>query len=307
MHIVRNPPGSDLLSWNPQKNFYRIENTVEWKSICDSKRLGKIYLTDTGVWDVGKDSASGQDVVYQYISTRWSQKILQTIWRFIIKAWKTGLCSGRSVKRRMESSIIQKIRMRRWMSIWASQDFWATVLARRLQPVIGQMQWSRKSLWIHAFISGASERVVFGNGDRTDYAGSGKQEKGAGSWPAQKRKPWRQKRFWNCQNPCEWVIRFQKRFMRKSKHSLKRSRAEGWWMTEQKRQPVCCSMCCVSGSCIWREPEMVAFITELNANYYSVWFIKENGSDAYYRYNKGFYLKNGSRRSSGRWRKWKHC
>ena len=33
--------------------------------------------------------------------------------------------------------------------------------------------------------------------------------------------------------------------------------------------------------------EMVAFITELNANYYSVWFIKENGSDAYYRYNKG--------------------
>lgn len=33
--------------------------------------------------------------------------------------------------------------------------------------------------------------------------------------------------------------------------------------------------------------EMVAFITELNANYYSVWFIKENGSDQYYRYNKG--------------------
>lgn len=33
--------------------------------------------------------------------------------------------------------------------------------------------------------------------------------------------------------------------------------------------------------------EMVAFITELNANYYSVWFIKENGSDSYYRYNKG--------------------
>ena len=33
--------------------------------------------------------------------------------------------------------------------------------------------------------------------------------------------------------------------------------------------------------------EMVSFITELNANYYSVWFIKENGSDEYYRYNKG--------------------
>lgn len=33
--------------------------------------------------------------------------------------------------------------------------------------------------------------------------------------------------------------------------------------------------------------EMVAFITELNANYYSVWFIKENGCDQYYRYNKG--------------------
>lgn len=33
--------------------------------------------------------------------------------------------------------------------------------------------------------------------------------------------------------------------------------------------------------------EMVSFITELNANYYSVWFIRENGSDEYYRYNKG--------------------
>ncbi len=33
--------------------------------------------------------------------------------------------------------------------------------------------------------------------------------------------------------------------------------------------------------------EMVAFITELNANFYSLWFIKENGSDQYYRYNKG--------------------
>lgn len=32
--------------------------------------------------------------------------------------------------------------------------------------------------------------------------------------------------------------------------------------------------------------EMVAFVTELNANYYSVWFIRENGSDSYYRYNK---------------------
>lgn len=33
--------------------------------------------------------------------------------------------------------------------------------------------------------------------------------------------------------------------------------------------------------------EMVAFITELNANHYSVWFINENGCDMYYRYNKG--------------------
>ena len=33
--------------------------------------------------------------------------------------------------------------------------------------------------------------------------------------------------------------------------------------------------------------EMVAFMTELNANYYSLWFIRENGSDQYYRHNKG--------------------
>ncbi len=33
--------------------------------------------------------------------------------------------------------------------------------------------------------------------------------------------------------------------------------------------------------------EMVAFVTELNANYYSIWFISENGNDLYYRHNKG--------------------
>ena len=33
--------------------------------------------------------------------------------------------------------------------------------------------------------------------------------------------------------------------------------------------------------------EMVAFITDLNANFYSIWFIRENGSDQYYRHNKG--------------------
>ena len=32
--------------------------------------------------------------------------------------------------------------------------------------------------------------------------------------------------------------------------------------------------------------EMVVFVTELNVNYYSVWFIKENGCDKYYQYNK---------------------
>lgn len=33
--------------------------------------------------------------------------------------------------------------------------------------------------------------------------------------------------------------------------------------------------------------EMVALITELNADHYSIWFIRENGCDQYYRYNKG--------------------
>lgn len=33
--------------------------------------------------------------------------------------------------------------------------------------------------------------------------------------------------------------------------------------------------------------EMVFFITELNSNSYSMWFIQENGSDQYFRHNKG--------------------
>lgn len=46
--------------------------------------------------------------------------------------------------------------------------------------------------------------------------------------------------------------------------------------------------------------EMVAFITELNANYYSVWFIKENGSDQYYRYNKGLLFDERHKALEGR-------
>ena len=45
--------------------------------------------------------------------------------------------------------------------------------------------------------------------------------------------------------------------------------------------------------------EMVAFVTELNANYYSVWFIKENGSDAYYRYNKGLLFEERQQKILG--------
>jgi len=44
---------------------------------------------------------------------------------------------------------------------------------------------------------------------------------------------------------------------------------------------------------------MVAFITELNANYYSVWFIKENESDAYYRYNKGLLFEERQQKILG--------
>ena len=33
--------------------------------------------------------------------------------------------------------------------------------------------------------------------------------------------------------------------------------------------------------------EIVAFVTEINSNYYAVQFIKENGSEEYYRHNKG--------------------
>ena len=45
--------------------------------------------------------------------------------------------------------------------------------------------------------------------------------------------------------------------------------------------------------------EMVAFITELNANYYSIWFIRENGSDQYYRHNKGLLFDNRQKQILG--------
>lgn len=41
--------------------------------------------------------------------------------------------------------------------------------------------------------------------------------------------------------------------------------------------------------------EMVALITELNANYYGVWFMKEYGCDQYYRYNKGLLFQERHR------------
>ena len=45
--------------------------------------------------------------------------------------------------------------------------------------------------------------------------------------------------------------------------------------------------------------EMVALITELNANYYSLWFIRENGSDQYYRHNKGLLFDNRQKQILG--------
>ena len=36
--------------------------------------------------------------------------------------------------------------------------------------------------------------------------------------------------------------------------------------------------------------EMVVFVTELNTNFYSIWFLRENGCDKYYKYNKGLLL-----------------
>ena len=41
--------------------------------------------------------------------------------------------------------------------------------------------------------------------------------------------------------------------------------------------------------------EMAAFVTELNAGYFSVWFIKENGNDLYYRHNKGLLFDERNR------------
>ena len=32
---------------------------------------------------------------------------------------------------------------------------------------------------------------------------------------------------------------------------------------------------------------MVVFVTELNVNYFSIWFLQENDCDKYYQYNKG--------------------
>ena len=46
-------------------------------------------------------------------------------------------------------------------------------------------------------------------------------------------------------------------------------------------------------------PGMIAFITELNTNYYSLWFIRENGSDQYYRHNKGLLFDNRQKQILG--------
>ena len=42
--------------------------------------------------------------------------------------------------------------------------------------------------------------------------------------------------------------------------------------------------------------EMVVFVTELNVNYYSVWFIKENGCDKYFNIIRGFCFMNSRSR-----------
>ena len=39
--------------------------------------------------------------------------------------------------------------------------------------------------------------------------------------------------------------------------------------------------------------EMVIFVTELNMNSHAMWFIRENGSEAYYKYNQGLLFGSG--------------
>lgn len=51
--------------------------------------------------------------------------------------------------------------------------------------------------------------------------------------------------------------------------------------------------------------EMVVFVTELNVNYYSVWFIKEMDVISTTSIIEGFCLMNSKRRSWQRWMNWR--
>ena len=46
--------------------------------------------------------------------------------------------------------------------------------------------------------------------------------------------------------------------------------------------------------------ELVLFVTELSAGYYSLWYIRENGCDRYYKYNKGLLFSERQQEISGR-------
>ena len=46
--------------------------------------------------------------------------------------------------------------------------------------------------------------------------------------------------------------------------------------------------------------ELVLFVTELSAGYYSLWYIRENGCDRYYKYNKGLLFTERQQEISGR-------
>ena len=46
--------------------------------------------------------------------------------------------------------------------------------------------------------------------------------------------------------------------------------------------------------------ELVLFVTELTAGFFSAWFIRENGCDRYYKYNKGLLFAERGRAISDR-------
>ena len=232
------------------------------------------------------------------ISTQDDRKrFCKTIWRFIIK-YKQDYAVEDLLKGEWNPSIIQKIKNAPLDEHLSIAGLLSGRLGEALQPVIGQMQWSRKFMNT-CFYIGSIRKSGLGNGDRTDYAGSGSRKKAEQLTRTEEKTMQKAEAFFE-------TARIRVNESSGSKEAVYEEvkaqfEAEAERLEEQTEEGsrYAAACVCVSGSCIWREPGDGGIYYRIKCELLQCVVYQRKRIDAYYRYNKGLLFEERQQKILG--------